>query len=368
MLSIVVSFLAALIATLFIIRFSCENEKMLDHDLESVQKIHAHPVPRIGGLSIFFAAIVGGCFVYWRVPAVGAWIVTLLLSASVAFGCGIVEDFTKSVSPLRRLLLTMVSAVIGYFLLDAAIVRVDVAIFDGWLQYTWLALPLTVFAIAGIANAVNIIDGFNGLASVVTMFMLLSLAYVAFQVGDVYVLTAAFIMVGAIAGFLVWNYPHGLIFLGDGGAYFLGFMLGELAVLLVARNPQVSAWYAALLLIYPVFETVFSMYRRKFVRGVSPGLPDGIHLHMLVFKRLVRWTIGKHDARALTKRNSMTSPYLWLLSLSAVIPATLFWKNTWVLVIFCLIFIMTYVWLYMQIVRFSVPRWMILRKRARKKK
>lgn len=363
MLSIVVSFLAALVATLLIIRFSSRNEKMLDHDMTGSQKFHAHPVSRVGGLGIFFAAIVGAYLTYWRVPEVGKWIFLLLLSAFIAFGCGIVEDYTKRVSALRRLILTMVSAVIGYFLLDAAIVRVDWAMFDGWLKYAWLSLPLTVFAIAGIANAVNIIDGFNGLASVVTMFMLLSLAYVALQVGDAHVMTAALIMVGAIAGFFVWNYPHGLIFLGDGGAYFIGFMLGELVVLLIARNPQVSAWYGALLMIYPIFETVFSIYRKKFLRGMSPGVPDGIHLHMLVFKRLVRWTIGRRDARALTRRNSMTSPYLWLLSLAAVIPATLFWRNKWLLAAFCLLFVVTYVWLYMQIVRFRAPRWMILRKR-----
>lgn len=335
----------------------------MDYDLCGVQKIHAHPVPRIGGLAIFFAAIVGATIVYWRVPVVGTWVFTLIISASVAFGCGIVEDITKRVSPLRRLILTMISAIIGYFLLDAGIIRVDFHLFDNWLKYVWISLPVTVLAVAGIVNAINIIDGFNGLASVVSIFMLLSLAYVAFQVGDVYVMTAALIMIGAIAGFFLWNYPHGLIFLGDGGAYFIGFMLGELTVLLIARNPHVSAWYAALLLIYPVFETVFSIYRRKFVRGVSPGLPDGIHLHMLVFKRLVRRTIGRRDAKALTRRNSMTSPYLWLLSLLAVIPATLFWGHKWILVTFCLIFIITYIWLYVQIVRFNVPRWMILRKK-----
>ena len=363
MLSIVVSFFAAFIVTLLIVKFSSKSESMLDHDLKGVQKIHAHPVPRIGGIAIFFAAIVGAGLVHWRVPLVGSWIFLVILSASFAFGCGIVEDITKRVSPLRRLILTMISAGVGYYLLDAGIVRADIPMVDSWLKYSWLSLPITVLAVAGIVNAINIIDGFNGLASVVAMFMLLSLAYVSFQVGDVFVMTAALVMVGAIAGFFLWNYPHGLIFLGDGGAYFIGFMLGELTVLLIARNPGVSAWYAALLLLYPVFETIFSIYRRKFVRGVSPGLPDGIHLHMLVFKRLVRWTVGRRDARALTRRNSMTSPYLWLLSLLAVIPATLFWKNTWVLASFCLLFVITYVWLYVQIVRFNVPRWMILRKK-----
>jgi UDP-N-acetylmuramyl pentapeptide phosphotransferase/UDP-N-acetylglucosamine-1-phosphate transferase len=146
---------------------------------------------------------------------------------------------------------------------------------------------LTVLAVAGIANAINIIDGFNGLASVVTICMLISLDYVALQVNDMFVLVAALIVAGAAAGFLVWNYPGGWIFLDDGGAYFLGFMLGELSILLVMRNHQVSTWYAALLLIYPVFKTLFSVYRRLFVRGKSPGMPDGIHLHSLIFRRLV---------------------------------------------------------------------------------
>lgn len=339
---------------------------MLDQVNHQVQRVHIHLVPRCGGLSIFFSAIIGSLVVYWRVEATGRWLLLLLCSALLAFGCGIVEDYTQKVSAWRRLVLTMLSAAIGYFLLNAAITRLDLPFLDPWMQYAWLSLPFTVIAVAGIANAINIIDGFNGLASVVTMFMLLSIAYVAWQVNDIQIMTAAFIMVGAIAGFFIWNFPYGLIFLGDGGAYFIGFMLGELVVLLVARNAQISAWYALLLLIYPVVETLFSIYRRTFIRNSSPGLPDGIHLHSLIFKRLVRWTIGRRDARALIKRNSLTSPYLWLLSLISVIPATLFWHSGWLLVGFCLCFIVAYIWLYIQIVHFNAPRWMILRKSKRK--
>ena len=361
MISILVSFLVALIATNFVIRISMRHKNMLDQVNDHAQRVHRHSVSRFGGLGIFIATIVGVAVTYGRAPATGQWLSMLLLSALLAFGCGIVEDYTQRVSALRRLTLTMVSAMIGYFLLDAAIIRIDLPLADEWFQYAWLSLPVTIIAVAGIANAVNIIDGFNGLASVVTMFMLLSIAYVAWQVNDIYIMTAAFIMVGAIAGFFVWNYPYGLIFLGDGGAYFIGFMLGELVVLLIARNPQVSAWYALLLLIYPVFETVFSIYRRTFIRNASPGVPDGIHLHSLIFKRLVRWTIGQRDASALIKRNSLTSPYLWLLSLMAVIPATLFWRSGWILAAFCLSFVTAYVWLYIQIVHFNSPHWMILR-------
>ncbi|HEY5800552.1 MAG TPA: MraY family glycosyltransferase, partial [Burkholderiaceae bacterium] len=243
--------------------------------------------------------------------------------------------------------------------------RFDAGNYNVALPYIWLTLPLTMLAVAGIANAINIIDGFNGLASVVGICMLLSLAYVGQQVNDVFIVVAALSLAGAIAGFLIWNYPAGLIFLGDGGAYFIGFMLGELALLLVMRNPQVSTWYAALLLIYPTFETLFSVYRRVFVRGRSPGMPDGIHLHSLIFRRIVQWAVGKRDARALLRRNSMTSPYLWLFSAMAVLPATLLWQHTLPLMFFCLLFVVSYIWLYARIVRFRSPRWMILKQKSK---
>ena len=363
MFSFLVSFILSALLTLLVIKQSKLHEAALDSDLLGVQKVHAHAVPRIGGLCIFLSVVIGGMLSMWREPSIGRWILLLLFCSSVAFLGGIVEDFTKRVSPRRRLLLTMAAAAMGYFLLGASIERID-WIFSGWpLTYIWISLPLTVLAVAGIANAVNIIDGFNGLASVVTICMLLSLGYVAMQVNDMFVLVVALMVAGAIAGFLVWNYPAGLIFLGDGGAYFIGFMLAELTVLLVMRNPQVSTWYAVLLLIYPTFETLFSVYRRMFLRGQSPGIPDGVHLHSLIFRRLAQWAVGRHDARALMRRNSLTSPYLWLLSLMAVVPATMFWQKTWVLMLCCLLFVISYVWLYARIVRFKAPRWMIFSKK-----
>jgi UDP-N-acetylmuramyl pentapeptide phosphotransferase/UDP-N-acetylglucosamine-1-phosphate transferase len=329
MFSFLVSFVASAFLTLLVIKHARLHGPALDADFGGVQKVHAHEVARIGGLPIFLAVVISSGISIWRVPAMA----------------------------------TMAAALLGYYLLDAKLDRIDIWFGSIPIAYAWAMLPLTVLAVAGIANAVNIIDGFNGLASVVTICMLVSLAYVAAQVGDVYVLVAALMVAGATAGFLIWNYPVGLIFLGDGGAYFIGFMLGELALLLVMRNPQVSTWYAALLLIYPAFETLFSAYRRMFLRGKSPAMPDGIHLHSLIFRRIVQWAVGRREARALMRRNSLTSPYLWLFSLMAVIPATVFWRNTGVLIFFCLLFVVSYVWLYARIVRFKSPRWLIWRKK-----
>ncbi|WP_050479299.1 MraY family glycosyltransferase [Herbaspirillum rhizosphaerae] len=361
--SFLISFVISAVLTLLVIRHAHFHETGLDVDLDGVQKVHAHAVPRIGGLCIFATVIVSSSISVLRSNELGMSIGLLLVCSSVAFFGGILEDFTRRVSPTRRLVLTLVAALLGYFLLDARIEHIHWIGGEWWIRSMWISLPLTLFAVAGIAHAVNIIDGFNGLASVVTICMLLSLGYVALQVNDTFVLVVALMVAGATAGFFIWNFPAGMIFLGDGGAYFLGFILGELSILLVMRNPEVSSWYALLLLIYPVFETLFSVYRRVFLRGQSPGMPDGIHLHSLIFRRVVVWAVGRHDARALRHRNSMTSPYLWLLSLLAVLPATLFWRHTGILMLCSLVFIATYMWLYIRIVRFKAPRWMIMGKK-----
>jgi UDP-N-acetylmuramyl pentapeptide phosphotransferase/UDP-N-acetylglucosamine-1-phosphate transferase len=363
MFSFLISFFSSALLTLLVIKQSRLHGPALDTDFGAVQKVHAHPVARIGGLPIFMAVLVSAAISIWRVPGMTMTMLSLLLCASVAFAGGIVEDYTGRVSPARRLLLTMVGAVLAWWLIGARLDRIDLPFGVLSVPFVWLMLPLTVLAVAGIANAVNIIDGFNGLASVVTICMMVSLAYVAFQVGDVFIVVAALMMAGATAGFLIWNYPVGLIFLGDGGAYFIGFMLGELALLLVVRNPQVSTWYPVLLLIYPTFETLFSAYRRMFLRGQSPAMPDGIHLHSLIFRRVVQWAVGRREGRALMRRNALTSPYLWTLSLMAVVPATVFWHHTGILLICALLFIVSYVWLYARIVRFRSPRWLIWRNR-----
>ncbi|MES2900427.1 MAG: glycosyltransferase [Pseudomonadota bacterium] len=363
MFSFLVSFVASALLTLLVIKQARLHGPALDADFRSVQKNHAHAVARIGGLPIFMAMIISAAISILRVPALTEWLLGLLLCSFIAFVGGILEDYTGNVSASRRLVLTLFAAGLAYFLIDARIGRIDFPMSTWWILSPWIALPLTILAVAGIANAINIIDGFNGLASVVTICMLISLGYVAWQVGDVFVLVTALMVAGATAGFLIWNYPVGLIFLGDGGAYFIGFMLGELTLLLVMRNPEVSTWYAALLLIYPAFETLFSAYRRMFLRGKNPAMPDGIHLHSLIFRRIVQWAVGRKEARALMRRNSLTSPYLWMFSLMAVIPATVFWKNTAVLIFFCLLFVVSYVWLYARIVRFKSPRWLILNRK-----
>ena len=357
-------FVVSLIATLLILRSPMRHGRLsADHDLSGPQKFHARAVPRVGGAGVMVAIVAGAAIAQFLEPIAARSLWMLIACSLPAFAAGITEDLTKNVSPRRRLLATAVSAGLAIWLLEALITRTDVPGIDHLIRSTPFAVALTVFVITGVANAVNIIDGFNGLASMCVLMMVLALAYVSFQVGDTFVFTASLVTAGAVLGFFVWNFPAGLIFLGDGGAYLLGFLLAELSILLIHRNPSVSPIFALLLCAYPIFETIFTIYRRKVVRGVATAEPDGIHLHTLIHRRLIRWTLAEnHERRRLTRRNSMTSPYLWLLCLSSVIPSLLWWNSTPVLAGFLLLFVVSYVWLYARIVRFRTPKWLIFRR------
>lgn len=361
MLYLLVSFFIAAAVTLMIIHSARSHERLsADTDLSGPQKFHATPVPRIGGTGMFTGIVccVGVAAMVkhtdWKLGAL------LVACGLPAFFAGLIEDLTKKVSPSKRLLATATSAALGIWLLGATITKTDVPGLD-WVVSTsigaWLATILTV---AGVANSVNIIDGFNGLSSMCVSLMLLVFAYVAYQVGDVSLALWALAGVGAALGFFVWNFPSGLIFLGDGGAYFLGFYLAEIGILLIARNSEVSPLFPLMVCIYPVFETVFSMYRRKVIRAVPTGLPDGIHLHSLVYRRLMRWAIGARDARAMTRRNSMTAPYLWMLCVTSLVPALAFWDSTPLIAACMVVFGATYIALYRRIVRFKTPKWLVV--------
>ncbi|PXW97070.1 UDP-N-acetylmuramyl pentapeptide phosphotransferase/UDP-N-acetylglucosamine-1-phosphate transferase [Sphaerotilus hippei] len=356
------SFLVAFLATLLIVRSASSHAHLSgDTDKDQPQKFHARVVPRIGGVGIVVGVLAGAMLMMQKQAEGWLFMTGLVACGLIAFSAGLIEDFTKRVTPRQRLLATVVAAAMAAWLLDAVIPKTGIPGLDDLLLIAGVPVALTLLAVAGVANSVNIIDGFNGLASMCVAIMLAAVAYVAFQVGDTTIMNCALITLGAVLGFFVWNYPLGLIFLGDGGAYFLGFWVAELGILLVCRNEAVSPIFPLLLCAYPIFETLFTMYRRRVIRGRPVGLPDATHLHSLIYRRLMRWAVGKRDASNMLRRNSMTSPYLWVLCSLSVCPAVLWWDDGSTLSIMLLVFCASYVALYRAIVRFRTPR-VLLRK------
>jgi UDP-GlcNAc:undecaprenyl-phosphate/decaprenyl-phosphate GlcNAc-1-phosphate transferase len=360
-------FIAAALAWLFcVIIVSRGRKHALNYDPDLPQRFHHGHVPRIGGLAVALASVAA-----W----LGAWVLAwtgalnnapLPLAESLlwlwvcipAFAAGLIDDLTQKLGVRWRLLASMGSAALGCWLLGLAVPRLGIAGLDGfWMSMPWFGMALAFFGMAGLPHAMNIIDGYNGLAGMVAVMVCSAIAYVALQQGDRVLAGYMVCVVGATLGFLFWNYPRGLIFVGDGGSYFWGIVIAVASITLVQRHQSVSPWFVMLLLIYPVWETIFSIYR-KLARGQSPGIADSMHFHQLVYKRIVRGVFHDNETRQMLMRNNRTSPYLWAFAGMTVAPAVLFWYSTPILIFFCLVFVVSYVAAYLMIVRFKVPRWL----------
>ena len=246
-----------------------------------VQKLHAAPTPRVDGLALLAGFVIGGI----NLPEAQKWVWWLsCLAVCPAFLFGLAEDVTKRVGVRTRLLATICAGLIFCLLTGYQITRVDLPGAD-WLLSFWLPSHLfTAVAIGGIANAINIIDGVNGLASGTSIIILSGFAVVAAQVGDLEIVGLCLVGAGALAGFFFLNFPMGRLFLGDAGAYSTGFILAAIAVALPERNPEVSPLIGLLALSYPVTETMVSIHRRLSREGTNPGQADRLHLHSLVYR------------------------------------------------------------------------------------
>ena len=331
-----------------------------DSDMDKPQASHARAAPRVGGLAVV-AGSLAGLLVLGPSNMTLTWLwPVLFIAAMPVFLAGLLEDITKQVGSGKRLLAAFVSAAIAWWLLGG-VSRVGISGIDWLLAYWPISLVVTVVAVGGCTHALNIVDGMNGLAGMVATLMALSIGLVALQVQDVPIFLIAAALASATLGFLVWNFPFGRVFLGDGGAYFLGFMLAELAVQLVVRNPGVSPFYALAAVFYPVFETLFSIWRRRFKRGTPVDQPDALHLHQLVFRRLVRVTFSRDSRHAVPALcNAMASPYLWVLTLIGLVPATLWWDNAVILCLSLAVFAAVYIWIYSRLVSWRRPAWLLL--------
>jgi len=336
-LSILISFVTAYL----IIRYQhLYKSYSNDHDLEGKQKFHDSPVPRIGGI-----ALLAGIFVaqppFW-----------LILSIQPIFIGGLLEDLTKNISPRSRLLLSFLSAIIALYGLDIGIQQFGLAWFDSIILSTpVISLVLTTILIGGISHSANIIDGFNGLLLGFSIMAFSIFTWIAWQLDDQLLLVLLISTLGSLLGLFLLNFPKGGIFLGDGGAYLIGFLMAVFSLMLIKRHPQISPWFPLLVLIYPIFETFFSIYRKKFLRGASPGVPDGIHLHMLVYKRIIPKYFGVKDRG--WKRNALTSVVMWIFTIPPLLTALFFWERHLVMVSGVIIFCLYYIFFYFQIVRFK---------------
>jgi len=299
-----------------------------DDDFKGVQKAHNVSTSRLGGVIVFVAYLAVLAVATRMGDAALSPTLPLLLCSLPVVLVGLWEDITQGVHPWHRLAGAVTSAALASAFAFGTIARLDLPFLDDWLKYLLFALPLTWFMVAGACNAINLIDGAHGLAGGTALMMFGGLAAGAAIVDDPEVLAQALAMMGAIAGFLVWNYPRGKVFLGDAGAYFLGFMYAELSIQIVAGNPGLSAWFVIALGAYPIVETLYSIYRRKFLLRTASMQPDARHLHSLVFRRLVAQGHSAHARESVRLANARVAPRLWLHGAICLVGALVLHNHT----------------------------------------
>jgi UDP-N-acetylmuramyl pentapeptide phosphotransferase/UDP-N-acetylglucosamine-1-phosphate transferase len=267
------AFLISFVTLLIVIYLSHKYQYFIDcEQKDKPQKFHDVPVPRAGGIGIVVALLL---------LVLTPFGLKLLPSVILAFVSGIFEDFHNSLTPRIRILLQIIAAIVAIWLTESVVTYLGLGI---TLPYI-VGVIFSIFAIVGMVNAINIIDGFNGLASGVVLLILASFAFVSYQHDNHELLHVISVSAGATFGLFVIVFPKGKIFLGDGGAYLLGFVVALIGIFLAGKYEDVSPWYILAIFIYPVWEVIFSIIRKLYI-GMSPMKPDIYHMHMLVYRQV----------------------------------------------------------------------------------
>ena len=349
----IIPFLATAIISLLLVLTKGFHGKHTCDPTDGIQKFHECHTPRIGGIAIFCGLIIA-CFLS-TTPETK--LLKLMLIASLpAFAAGIIEDLTKKAGVNRRLVATILSGTMAWWLTGYTLNHIDIQGIDILLSYLPISLAFTVFAVAGISNAANIIDGFNGLSSGTIMICFSALGIIAWQVGDIDLMHTCLLLTIVTGGFFIINFPLGKIFLGDSGAYLLGFILAWVAVMLPMRNPTVSAWAPFLICSYPFIETTYSMGRR-IIKQSSTSQPDIDHLHSLIKINVINRqfpNIPKHI------RNSMVSPFCWTFVIISSTISVVYYKQTSLLMAASLGMFTLYAIIYKVLISLSTSKEQIL--------
>ncbi|WP_435988430.1 MraY family glycosyltransferase [Sulfitobacter sp. SH24] len=327
-----------LVGSLFIFRptLVMSSEHML-RDVNAPQAQHTRPTPRVGGVGVIIALGLG-CL-YYR-PELENDLLLALAAGVFVFWAGLHEDIFRNVSPRKRFIAAFFSA--GAAIVLTGHIVPDLGLFEGSLsKWVFPAVLITLLWSAGTCHALNLIDGLNGLSSLYCVCASAGFFVIAGHTGDTDVQILAGLLLAAILGFFVLNWPFGLIFLGDAGAYGIGHILAWISIVLVARNPDVAGLAVLLLLFWPVCDTLFSIIRRRVTKRPT-GLPDRLHFHHLAVRtlRMVRRRRGRFD-------NPIASILLLPLIAFPIFTGVALWDQAeiaaFALAVFIFLFMATYV-------------------------
>ena len=247
-------------------------------DKPNERRINKIPMPSAGGLPIFVSFVVS-TLVFFQEIIPKFYILPIILAALVIIVTGVLDDKFE-LTPKQKTVGILLAALIVYFVADVHIDSVTIPFF-GHIELGWLSFPVTIFWIFGITNAVNLIDGLDGLATGVSLIGLITIGIIGYfflHSSTVYIPIVIFCLVASIIGFFPYNFYPAKIYLGDTGALFLGFIMAVLSLQGLKNVTFVSSISLLIVMGVPVTDTFFAIIRRKANR-VSFSTADKKHLH-----------------------------------------------------------------------------------------
>lgn len=279
------SFLAALVLTPVVRRKATEWGAIAVPDgIEGGRHIHSKPTPRLGGIAIYLAFMASLACVPLMPNMVGdifrsnlPKLLMLLVPATLIFLFGVYDDFRNVGAPEKLIVQTLAAAIIfaGGFRIE----NISSPFGGHWHLPLWLSFVLTAIWVIGITNAFNLIDGIDGLAAGASVFALLSILVFSVAQGNPEISQLAIVLIGAVLGFLRFNFNPATIFLGDSGSLFLGFMAATLSLAGSQKGSTIVVIAIPLISFgLPVTEAGLSLARR-FVSGQSLLAGDRGHIH-----------------------------------------------------------------------------------------
>lgn len=241
-------------------------------DQPNKRKIHKNIMPRLGGLAIFIGVTAG--FIYLNPQSI--YMTEVIIGAFIIVIIGILDD--RFTLPARYKFLGQLVAAIVVVSSGLLVEKFTVPFF-GVVYLDFFSYPVTVLWIVAITNAINLIDGLDGLAAGVSSIAMTSILIMAFADSQFLVVALCFILIGSTLGFLVHNFYPAKIFMGDTGALFLGYSISIISMLGLFKNITLFSFIIPIIVLaVPIFDTVFAIIRRLLNKR-SIAAPDKLHLH-----------------------------------------------------------------------------------------
>ncbi len=248
-------------------------------DMPNERRINKKPMPTSGGLSIFLTFVFSAVFLFKDVIPQKEYLYPILLAALIVVITGLIDDI-RPLKPMAKMAGLIVAALVIYFVADIRMDTVSIILF-GKINLGWLSLPLTVLWIVSITNAINLIDGLDGLAAGISIIALTTIGITGLfflHVSTMYIPILIFVLVAAICGFFPYNYYPAKIFLGDTGALFLGFMIAVLSLQGLKNATIITLATPVFILGVPITDTLSAIIRRLMNKQPISS-PDKMHLH-----------------------------------------------------------------------------------------